>query len=165
MDFYYSKERGGFYISGIHRDIPADVVKITKLEHQTLLIGLSEGKIIDINENGKPFLAYPSVSEEQQQKQKYEQWKAERQAKVDTIVVEIDGMKFDGDEISQERMVRAATLASPDERLNWILADNTVAEVTADQLRRAARTAGEEQVKLWIPQPFIERLEGLWPEG
>lgn len=87
-------------------------------------------------------------------KQKKEEWKADRQEKVDAIVVEIDGMKFDGDELSQGRMARAAGLAeTPDETVRWILADNTVADVTADQLKRAARAAGREQEKLWIPQP------------
>lgn len=84
--------------------------------------------------------------------QLHEQWKAARQKQVDNIVVEIDGLKFDGDETSQGRMARAAGLAeSPEETIKWILADNTVATVTAAQLKRAARAAGLEQEKLWIP--------------
>ncbi|WP_257296984.1 DUF4376 domain-containing protein [Endozoicomonas sp. YOMI1] len=83
-----------------------------------------------------------------------EQWKAARQAKVNAIVVNIDGLTFDGDETSQARMARAAALAeTPTEKVRWILADNTVADVTADQLKRAARAAGREQEKLWIPPP------------
>ena len=95
----------------------------------------------------------PPPTPEEQEKQKHAQWKAARQAKVDAIVVEIDGMTFDGDETSQARMARAGALAeSPDETIRWILADNTVAMVTAGQLLRAARAAGLEQEKLWIPE-------------
>ncbi|MBO9493846.1 hypothetical protein J7438_07070 [Thalassotalea sp. G20_0] len=95
----------------------------------------------------------PPPTPEEQEKQKHAQWKADRQAKVDAIVVEIDDMLFDGDETSQSRMARAGALAeSPDETIRWILADNTVAMVTAEQLKRAARAAGLEQEKLWIPE-------------
>ena len=92
----------------------------------------------------------PPPSAEELEKQKQEQWKAERQALVDAIVVDIDGMKFDGDEISQNRMARAMGLAdSPDETTVWKLADNTFAQVTADQLRRGARAAGDEMTRIW----------------
>ena len=86
------------------------------------------------------------------EEQLYLQWKAERQQAIDNIKVEIDGLLFDGDEVSQSRMARAFALAdSPDETIRWILADNTVTQVTADQLRRAAREAGRVQEALWIP--------------
>lgn len=95
----------------------------------------------------------PPTTEEEQQQIAYEQWKQERQQAVDAITVEVDGLIFDGDELSQNRMTRAATLAqSPEETVSWILADNSVATVTADQLRRAAREAGRVQETLWIRQ-------------
>jgi hypothetical protein len=76
--------------------------------------------------------------------------KAERAAAVAAITVEVDGMIFDGDEAAQERMARAVTLAdSPDEQTEWVLHDNTVAIVTADQLRRACKAAGKAQTALW----------------
>lgn len=76
--------------------------------------------------------------------------KAERAAAVAAITVEVDGMIFDGDEKAQERMARAVLMAeSPDETSEWVLADNTVAIVTADQLRRACRAAGKTQTALW----------------
>lgn len=77
--------------------------------------------------------------------------KAERAAAVAALTVEVDGMVFDGDEKAQERMARAVTMAdSPDEFTEWVLADNTVAVVTADQLRRACRAAGKAQTALWV---------------
>lgn len=88
---------------------------------------------------------------EQLEQQKHREWKAARQEKVNNIKVTIDGLTFDGDETSQGRTVRAATLAeSPEETIQWILADNSVATVTADQLRRAAQAAWIKQRKLWI---------------
>jgi hypothetical protein len=76
--------------------------------------------------------------------------KADRAAAVAAITVEVDGMIFDGDEKAQERMARAVLMAdSPDEQTEWVLADNTVALVTADQLKRACRAAGQAQTALW----------------
>ena len=64
-------------------------------------------------------------------------------------------MTFDGDEAAQTRMARAVLLAdSPDELTDWVLADGTVARVSAAQLRRACREAGKAQTKLWV-KPYI----------
>ena len=77
--------------------------------------------------------------------------KAERAAAVAAITVEVDGMIFDGDEPAQERMARAVLMAdSLDEETEWVLADSTVAVVTAAQLRRACRAAGKSQTTLWV---------------
>ena len=79
-----------------------------------------------------------------------EQAKAERAAAVASITVEVDGMVFDGDEKAQERMARAVLMAdSPEEETEWVLHDNTVAIVTAAQLRQACRKAGKAQTALW----------------
>jgi len=80
----------------------------------------------------------------------YQQWKSERQAAVDAITVEVDGMVFDGDEVAQTRMARAATAAgSLTDTTEWTLADNSVVSVTAQQLKTACRLAGEEQTRIW----------------
>lgn len=80
-----------------------------------------------------------------------EQAKDERARAVAALAVEVDGMVFDGDEKAQERMARAVTLAdSPDEQTEWVLHDNVVAIVTADQLRRACKLAGKAQTALWV---------------
>lgn len=76
--------------------------------------------------------------------------KAERAAAVAAITVEVDGMVFDGDEDAQTRMARAVTMAeSMDEQTEWVLHDNTVAIVTAAQLKQACRLAGKAQTRLW----------------
>lgn len=80
----------------------------------------------------------------------YQQWKSERQAAVDAITVEVDGMVFDGDEVAQTRMARAVAAAdSLLETTEWTLADNTAAKVTVQQLKTACRLAGEAQTRIW----------------
>ena len=57
---FYSKSTGGFYDTAIHGDnIPADAIEITTEEHQALLEGQSNGKIIATDKNGKPILQDP----------------------------------------------------------------------------------------------------------
>ena len=80
----------------------------------------------------------------------YDAWKTERQERVNAITVEVDGMEFDGDELSQNRMAR--TVAAADlmtETTEWTLADNTVATVSVQTLKTACRLAGEEQTRIW----------------
>lgn len=78
------------------------------------------------------------------------QAKAERAAAVAALTVEVDGMIFDGNEKAQERMARAVSMAdSLEEETEWVLHDNTVAIVTAAQLRQACRKAGKAQTALW----------------
>lgn len=77
-------------------------------------------------------------------------WKAERLERVNAIVVEVNGLRFDGDEESQNRMARA--VAAADRLLDaveWTLADNTVAVVTVQELKAACRLAGEAQTAIW----------------
>lgn len=84
--------------------------------------------------------------------------KVERATAVASITVEVDGMIFDGDEKAQERMARAVTLAdSPEETTEWVLHDNTVAMVTAEQLRKACKLAGKTQTILWT-KPYTDAV-------
>ena len=77
--------------------------------------------------------------------------KAERSEAVDALTVEVDGLTFDANEKAQERMARAVLMAeSPEEQTEWVLHDDSVALVTAEQLRRACRAAGRAQGALWV---------------
>lgn len=75
--------------------------------------------------------------------------KAEREEYVNRIVVEVDGMMFDGDEVSQDRMARSIIALDLGEKVQWVLADNTVAQVSRAQLREALRKAGTAQTAIW----------------
>ena len=116
--------------------------------------------------NGKYYETYIVVdkSKEQLEKEYFYIQKNKRADAVSKITVEIDGMIFDGDEVSQERMSRtvvaaAATGETGDATTTWVLHDNTIAQPTISQLARALRAAGEEQTKLWtIPYEDTEAV-------
>ena len=56
----YAKSTNGFYDEAIHGDnIPAGAVEITNEEHQALLEGQSQGKLIQADANGHPILVDP----------------------------------------------------------------------------------------------------------
>lgn len=97
--------------------------------------------------NGK-FVLNPEF-EKKRQAQVLAQAKQERDEAVASIVVEVDGMKFDGDEVSQGRMARSAVAMNDDETITWVLNDNSIAQVTKEQLLKALRLSGEEQTRLW----------------
>ena len=81
--------------------------------------------------------------------------KEERAEAVSKLTVTVDGMVFDADETSQNRMSRVVAGAQAlGVDLNtttqiWVLADNTVATPTVAQLAQALKLAGEAQTALW----------------
>lgn len=86
----------------------------------------------------------------QKRERAYESWKAERQERVNAITVEVDGMVFDGDELSQGRMARAVTSADQlTDTMQWTLADNRVVVVTVQQLKQALRLSTEARTAIW----------------
>lgn len=99
--------------------------------------------------------AIPEPTLEEIEAQELAEAKAERAEAVSKIIVEVDGMKFDGDETAQTRMGRTISAAMAlgvdlnTEKRAWVLADNTVAEPTIAQLAKALELAGNEQTRLW----------------
>lgn len=100
-------------------------------------------------------VAIPEPTAEEVAAKSLEQAKDERAEAVSKITVEVDGMTFDGDEESQTRMGRtiaAAIALGVDIQTYtqvWVLADNTVAQVSIAQLAQALKLAGEAQTALW----------------
>ena len=88
------------------------------------------------------------------------QAKRERAEKVNRIKVTVDGMTFDGDEVSQSRMARALTaaLTAGQSSTTWVLADNTVATVTKEQLAEALTKSMLEMSKVWT-DPYEEEKQ------
>lgn len=74
-----------------------------------------------------------------------------RTVQVDTIVVTVNGKKFNGDEYSQSRMVRIITANEhkPIQNIRWVLSDDTVADVTVDELKEALYLSVVEMEKVW----------------
>lgn len=80
--------------------------------------------------------------------------KAERAATVAKNTVTVDGLIFDADEESQNRLSRgivaALALGLPaDQTTEWTLADNTAAQVTVQQMAQALLLAGQAQTSVW----------------
>lgn len=93
----------------------------------------------------------PEPTEEEKAAAKLEEAKRIRAAQVAAIVVEVDGMSFNGDEDSQSRMTRAiiaADTAGLDSTV-WVLANDTVATVTKEQLKQALAKSMLEMGSLW----------------
>ena len=118
-------------------------------------IGMTE---MDVEEayDGKWYVAgyAPQKPQELIDKEALIKAKEERADYVSKIIVEVEGMKFDGDETSQDRMARSIVALNDEETVQWVLADNTIAQVTKEQLRQALRLAGEAQTAIWA-NPYI----------
>ena len=100
-------------------------------------------------------LTRPEKTEEEINAEKLLMAKSERADYVSKIVVEVDGMMFDGDETSQDRMARSVVALNDDtETVQWVLTDNTIAQVTRVQLKQALRLAGEAQTAIWA-NPYL----------
>lgn len=94
-------------------------------------------------------VAVPEPTAEDLAEQALARAKAERAAAVSQIVVAVDGMQFDGDETSQERMARAVMVLADGETMPWVLYDNTIAQVSRAQMQQALKLACEAQTALW----------------
>jgi hypothetical protein len=55
--FFFSPSTLGFYLKGMHRNIPADAVEISGLQHASLIKAQAERGPIGIDRNGKPVAA------------------------------------------------------------------------------------------------------------
>ena len=78
-----------------------------------------------------------------------ELFKKLRAEKIGKLTVEVDGLIFDGDELSTERMNQRIQIMSDTDTILWTLANNDVQEVTKTQLFNAFKLAVDEQSKLW----------------
>ena len=78
---------------------------------------------------------------------------AQRENSVSKIAVTTTfGKTFDGDEKSQDRMLRAINIASITGQIEtqWKLADNTIVTVTLEELKEALALAGKEMSRIWL---------------
>ncbi|MCF6435228.1 hypothetical protein [Pseudoalteromonas sp. MMG022] len=64
--------------------------------------------------------------------------------------VEVDGLVFDADELSQQRMARMLLVMADEDSTSWVLANNQVVDVSKAQLFSACKLASEQQTALWI---------------
>lgn len=117
---------------------------LTPARYMTELGKLPEGAMLE-----KPAKPAEVVAQEELQAAK-----AERAATVAKNTVAVDGLVFDADEESQNRLSRgivaALALGLPaDQTTEWTLADNTAAQVTVQQMAQALLLAGQAQTSVW----------------
>ena len=114
-----------------------------------------KGEYYEVVEDTKPPEPTPEEIAEREKAEALAQAKKERTEAVSKLTVTVDGMVFDADETSQNRMSRVVAGAQAlGVDLNtttqiWVLADNTVATPTIAQLAQALKLAGEAQTALW----------------
>ena len=84
-----------------------------------------------------------------EQEQARATFKAERAQAVDALTIETALGVFDADERSQDRMARAVVAMGGTDTIEWVLNNNTVVTVTAEQLKEALQLAGAAQSALW----------------
>ena len=144
-DHRQTRDKGGVIVegSGTPYWLPGDTWQ-TPARYLTELGPLPEGALLE----------RPEKTEEEIVAETLSAAKADRAVAVSKIVVTVDGMVFDGDEVAQARMSRAVTAAvatgeDMSTTTTWVLADNTIAHPTIQQLAQALRLAGEQQTALW----------------
>lgn len=133
--------------------------KVSKKEYTKAAIWCnSNGHYIE-EVNGEYYIRQIAPpTEEEIAAEKLAKAKAERAEYVAKLVVTVDDLQFDGDEISQDRMARSIVALNDDETVQWVLADNTIAQVTKEQLRQALRLAGKAQTAIWA-NPYLDSTE------
>lgn len=129
--------------------------KVSKEEYTKVAIWCnSNGHYIE-EVNGEYFIRQIAPpTEEEIAAEELAKAKAERAEYVAKLVVTVDNLQFDGDETSQDRMARSIVALNDGETVQWVLADNTIAQVTKEQLRQALRLAGEAQTAIWA-NPYL----------
>jgi hypothetical protein len=82
---------------------------------------------------------------------------------IDTMRVEVDGIGYDGDETSQDRMNRAIQTLVGDETMSWRVYDNSAVVVSQTELGKAMRLAGIMMSRLWFCGS-VEEVEAIVAE-
>ena len=66
MDRFYSASTGGFYESGLHKQMPADAKQISEELYRQVMLERPAGKIVISGEDGLPTLADPPAPTDEQ---------------------------------------------------------------------------------------------------
>lgn len=124
--------------------------KVSKSDYTQAAIWCNANSHFIEEVNGEFFIReIPAPTQDEIAAAELEKAKAERADFVSKIIVTVDEFQFDGDETSQDRMARSIVALNDGETVQWVLADNSVAQVTKEQLRQALRLAGEAQTAIW----------------
>ena len=114
--------------------------KLELIEEQVLVGDIAEfvDEIVDLLENNEVYVQAIR--------------RARKEKAIREITVDVNSKVFDGDEISQSRMLRAIQIAAVtgETATQWKLANNSIVDVTLDELKEALMLAGKEMSKIWL---------------
>lgn len=120
-------------------------------------MGYTEVGEVEQAYDGRYFVAgyAPTMSQEEIEAQRLAEAKRIRAEQVGTIIVEVDGMPFDGGEHAQARMANAIKASEILGRSSviWVLANDKVATVTVEQLKEAFAKSVVTMGEFW-PRPY-----------
>lgn len=86
---------------------------------------------------------------EKQKEATYQDWKQERQNKVDNIEVTYNSIVYQGDELSQTRIARVISAMSDTETIDWVSKDNSIQTLNKVDLSAILKEAGIKQTQIW----------------
>ena len=165
--FKYSPSAGSFYpveMLDDYKDLPNDLIDVTDEVHQLVVTAKSEGLAFAVDkggesvkvassqlekwdakrgsfviDTGKQALHDAQVKAAEEVKAAEARAQAKEQELATITVTTQSGKTFDGDELAQNRMSRAIQLSEiiGQKTIEWKLADNTLAEVSVDELKEA----------------------------
>lgn len=149
---------------GVHINKDYGSVPLFKFPDDVCEINIANIKEFIKNKEKRLYVSPPEPTEEELAQAKLAKAKEERADAVSKLTVTVDGMVFDADETSQNRMSRVVAGAQAlgiDQSTTqvWVLADNTVATPTVAQLAQALKLAGEAQTALWTVPYQTETTE------
>lgn len=79
----------------------------------------------------------------------YQNWKTERQNKVDNLEITHNDIIYQGDETSQIRMSRAISVMNDTETTEWVAKDNSIQILNKSDLSDILKEAGIRQTQIW----------------
>lgn len=133
-----------------------DIVPFEQTQEATDWVNSVEGNYYledyERDENGNMQLIVrqlPQPTQEELEAQALAQAKLIRSSEVEALTVEVDGMVFDADETSQARMSVAASSMEVGETNVWVLHNNSIVQVSKEQLKQACRLARIAQSAIW----------------
>ena len=128
--------------------IDNDIIVQTQPNYATGFIELSNDAVCGmVYKNGKLSNAIKS-SQEIAEKTAADD-KIQRFKKIAAITIEVDGMVFDANEVSQSRIsIRILSMPEDTDKARWKLADNTWTDVTKAQFFRVLSLTATESTKI-----------------
>lgn len=105
---FFSPSSGGFYDPAINRDIPADVVRISRERHGELIAARAEGKIITADRRGRPMIRELRIGADQLRARAIASVKAEARRRI-LAVASLERQANDAASIAIEAFAGAGT--------------------------------------------------------